>query len=270
MEQMAANIRQNADNALETEKIAVKAAEDAQKSGRAVAEAVSAMQEIAKKIAIVEDIARQTRMLSLNATIEAAKAQQHGKGFAVVASEVRSLAERSQTAATEISALADSSVTIAEKAGEMLAKLVPDIQKTAELIQEISAASGEQNSGATQINKAILQLDQVIQQNSAPSEEMAAMAEELASQAEQLLNTMAFFKTNETGEKTVDGMERTGMVQTQPATKANIKVTHIPPPEDVELKKRNGDGKPAGTVFEMGQNEKAKGADKLDAEFERY
>jgi methyl-accepting chemotaxis protein len=194
MQEMVANIRQNADNAMQTEKIAGKVAGNVRESEKAVMEAVKAMQEIAKQIAIVEDIARQTRMLSLNATIEAAKAQDHGRGFAVVASEVRSLAERSQTAATEINTLANSSVMIAEKAGEMLKKFVPDIQKTAELVQEISAASGEQNLGADQINRAIQQLDQVIQQNAVTSEEMASTAEELASQAKMLQNTIEFFK----------------------------------------------------------------------------
>lgn len=194
MEQMAANIRQNAENAMQTEKIAIKAATDARDSGQAVVEAVKAMKEILQKIGIIEDIARQTRMLSLNATIEAAKAQEHGKGFAVVAAEVRALAERSQTAANEINGLAYSSANIAERAGEMLKKLVPDIQKTAELVQEISAASREQTNGVEQVNRAIQQLDNVIQQNSATSEEMASTSEELASQAEMLQQTIGFFK----------------------------------------------------------------------------
>lgn len=197
MQEMVANIRQNAENAMQTEKIAIKAAEDARKSGQAVIEAVKAMQEIAKKIAIIEDISGQTRMLSLNATIEAARAQQHGKGFAVVASEVRSLAERSQTAATEITQLVGTSVTTVEQAGKMLQQLVPDIQKTAELVQEISASSKEQNTGAQQINRAIQQLDQVTQQNSATSEEFSATAEELARQAVMLQDTIAFFKMDE-------------------------------------------------------------------------
>ncbi|OPY79357.1 MAG: Methyl-accepting chemotaxis protein II [Syntrophorhabdus sp. PtaU1.Bin153] len=194
MEQMVANIRQNADNAHQTEKIALKSAKDAKEGGEAVAETVSAMREIASKISIIEEIARQTNLLALNAAIEAARAGEHGKGFAVVASEVRKLAERSQLAAGEISKLSVSSVEVAEKAGEMLMRIVPDIQKTAELVQEISAASNEQNTGAEQINRAIQQLDQVIQQNASATEEMASTSEELSSQAEQLQETISFFK----------------------------------------------------------------------------
>lgn len=194
MEQMAANIRQNAENAVQTEKIALKVAEDAARSGKTVTEAVAAMQNIAKKIAIIEDITRQTRILSLNATIEAARAQEHGKGFAVVASEVRALSEHSQSAATEITQLTSSSVVVTEKAGEMLTQLVPAIQHTVELVQNISAASREQEVGVSQINQAIQQLDQVTQQNASISEELAAMAEELANQAEQLQAAIAFFR----------------------------------------------------------------------------
>lgn len=194
MEQMAVNIRQNTDNAVQTEKIASKVAEDAQVSGEAVAETVNAMQQVAKRIALIDDIARQTRMLSLNATIEAARAQEQGKGFAVVASEVRSLAERSQIAAAEIAELVGSSTAIAEKAGDMLKKLVPEILRTAELVKEISAASKEQSIGAEQINRAVQQLDSVTQQNSATSEEIASTAEALSAQAAQLQQTMTFFQ----------------------------------------------------------------------------
>jgi len=210
MEQMASNIRQNADNALQTEKMASKSATDAIEGGKAVQETVHAMKEIAGKINIIEEIARQTNLLALNAAIEAARAGEHGKGFAVVASEVRKLAERSQRAAAEISELSSNSVGVAVQAGELLSKMVPDIQKTAELVQEISASCREQDMGASQINKAIQQLDQVIQQNASASEEMASTAEELSSQSENLQNAVAFFK--------VEG--GTARRTTQPAAKA--------------------------------------------------
>lgn len=194
MEEMAASIQQNADNAKQTERIGSKAAQDAKAGGDAVTRTVQAMKEIAEKISIIEEIARKTDLLALNAAVEAARAGEHGKGFAVVASEVRKLAERSQTAAAEISRLTGEGVNVAEVAGDLLTKLVPDIRKTAELVQEISAASTEQNSGASQINKAIQQLDQVIQQNASASEQMSSTAEELSSQAEALQSTVAFFK----------------------------------------------------------------------------
>ncbi len=207
MEQMVSNIRQNADNALSTEKIAVKSATSAKDGGDAVYQTVAAMKEIAEKISIIEEISRQTDLLALNAAIEAARAGEYGKGFAVVASEVRKLAERSKKSANEISKLSISSVQIAEKANEMLTAIIPDIQRTSELVQEISAASNEQNSGANQINKAVQQLDEIIQQNASASEEMsssteqiASTTEELASQAEQLQAVMEFF--------TIDDRER--------------------------------------------------------------
>ncbi len=199
LEEMNATIRQNAENAVQTEKIALQSANDAQESGKAVAEAVTAMKDIASRISIIEEIARQTNLLALNAAIEAARAGEQGKGFAVVAAEVRRLAERSQVAAGEISKLSVSSVDVAERAGSMLAKLVPDIQRTSELVQEISASSREQAGGVGQINGAIQQLNNVIQQNAGAAEEMASTAEELSSQAEQLQETMSFFKVNDDG-----------------------------------------------------------------------
>jgi methyl-accepting chemotaxis protein len=199
MEQMAANIRQNADNANQTEKISREAAEDAKESGVAVVGAVDAMKQIAEKINIIEEIARQTNLLALNAAIEAARAGEHGKGFAVVAAEVRKLAERSQEAAGDITELAGSSVDVAEKAGAMLNSLVPKIQQTAELVQEISASSNEMNTGAEQINAAIQQLDTVTQQNASASEEMASTSEELSSQALHLQDTIAFFNVDSNG-----------------------------------------------------------------------
>ncbi len=199
MEEMVSNIKQNADNAQQTDKIANKSAKDAQESGKSVLEAVAAMKEIANKISIIEEIARQTNLLALNAAIEAARAGEHGKGFAVVAAEVRKLAERSQKAAGEINQLSSSTLKVSEKSGEMLDKLVPDIQRTAELVQEITAASKEQDTGAEQINKALQQLQQVIQQNASASEEMASTTEELTGQSEQLVGALAFFKTGEEG-----------------------------------------------------------------------
>jgi methyl-accepting chemotaxis protein len=195
MEEMVSNIKQNADNAQQTDKIANKSAKDAQESGKSVLEAVSAMKEIASKISIIEEIARQTNLLALNAAIEAARAGEHGKGFAVVAAEVRKLAERSQKAAGEINQLSGTTVKTSEKAGEMLDKLVPDIQRTAELVQEITAASKEQDTGSEQINQALQQLEKVIQQNASASEEMASTTEELTSQADQLVSALGFFRT---------------------------------------------------------------------------
>jgi methyl-accepting chemotaxis protein len=194
MEEMASNIKQNADNAAQTEKIARQSSKDAETSGQAVAQAVAAMQTIAEKIGIVQEIARQTDLLALNAAVEAARAGEHGRGFAVVASEVRKLAERSQAAATEISQMSVDTVASAQQAGDMLNRLVPDIRKTAELVSEISAACREQDIGAAQINQAIQQLDKVTQQNAGASEEMSATSEELAAQAEELQASIAFFR----------------------------------------------------------------------------
>jgi methyl-accepting chemotaxis protein len=197
MEEMNSTVKQNADNAQQTSGIATKSSKDGQEGGAAVAETVKAMQSIAEKINIIEEIARQTNMLALNAAIEAARAGEHGKGFAVVAAEVRKLAERSQTAAKEISLVSTSSVEIAQNAGKILEEIVPGIQKTAQLVQEINASSSEQSSGIDQVTKAISQLDQVIQSNSASTEELSATSEELTSQAEQLLETASFFRTKD-------------------------------------------------------------------------
>jgi len=194
MEQMSANISQNADNSSQTEKIAIKAAKDARESGATVKEAVEAMGLIASKISIIEEISRSTNLLALNAAIEAARAGEHGKGFAVVATEVRKLAEQSQKAAGEITELAARTVDLSQGSGEKLSMLVPDIERTAELVEEISAASNEQQSGVDQITEAIHQLDKIIQSNASSSEELASTSEELAAQAEQLKETILFFK----------------------------------------------------------------------------
>ncbi len=194
MEEMTSSIGQNAENAQTTNSMTTKAASDTARGGAAVAKTVEAMKQIADKILIVEEIARQTNLLALNAAIEAARAGEHGKGFAVVAAEVRKLAERSGSAASEIGELSTSSVKVAEEAGELLAKIVPDIERTAELVQEIAAASNEQNTGGEQVNLAVQQLDKVIQQNASASEEVASTSEELSGQAVQLQETIRFFK----------------------------------------------------------------------------
>ncbi len=230
------------------------------------------MKDIATKISIIEEIARQTNLLALNAAIEAARAGEHGKGFAVVATEVRKLAERSQTAAAEISKLSASSVEVAEKAGDMLTKIVPDIQKTAELVQEISAASNEQNSGAEQINKAIQQLDQVIQQNASATEEMASTSEELASQAVQLQETIGFFRVGDNGRSgKVAAKHAVQTVQVKPQVKGPVKKAasqvHQPEPRAMKVtvpKGGNGNGRTHGVALHLGDG------DGLDEEFERF
>ena len=222
MEQMTSNIKQNAENAMATEKIATKTANIAEEGGKAVNETVNAMKFIAAKISIIEEIARSTNMLALNASIEAARAGEYGKGFAVVASEVGKLAERSQKEAGEISKLSGDSVQIAEKAGTTINNMIPEIRRTAELVQEISAASAEQNSGAEQINTAIMQLDQVVQQNASASEESASMSEELASQAIQMQETMSFFKLDDKDTIVIKkqvARKESPIVQKKPVTK---------------------------------------------------
>jgi methyl-accepting chemotaxis protein len=194
MEEMSSGVKQNAENAFATERIARQTASDAEEGGKAVDEAVSAMKEIAKKIGIIEEIARQTNLLALNAAIEAARAGEAGKGFAVVASEVRKLAERSQGAAGEITTLSKTSTEVAERAGARIRSIVPDIRRTADLVQEIASSSREQTSGIEQIEKALTQLDMVIQRNAASSEELASMAEELGGQSESMLGAVGFFK----------------------------------------------------------------------------
>jgi methyl-accepting chemotaxis protein len=260
MEEMSSSIQQNADNAKQTDKIASKAAEDAKTGGESVAQTVAAMKEIAEKINIIEEIARKTDLLALNAAVEAARAGEHGKGFAVVASEVRKLAERSQTSAAEISKLTGSGVKVAGEAGSLLAKLVPDIRKTAELVQEIAAASAEQTTGANQVSKAMQQLDQVIQQNSSASEEMASTAEELSTQAQQLQASIAFFK--------VSGAN-------QPVASAPVKkpLPHKTPAKPAVSPARNGatdhHRKPAGVAIALADQRNGH-SDARDGEFQRY
>lgn len=199
MEQMAANISHSADNAAETERIATEASADAEVSGRIVTSAVDSMKQIADRITIIEEISRQTNLLALNAAIEAARAGEYGKGFAVVAAEVRKLAERSQQAASEISELSEDTVTVAELASDRLEDLVPNIQHTAELVQEISQSSREQDTGANEINTALQQLDSVVQRSALSSEKLAESAKVLSEQSISQKQSMQFFSSVENG-----------------------------------------------------------------------
>ena len=259
MEEMASTIKQSADNASQTEKIARQSAANAIASGEAVDNAVAAMQTIAEKIMVVQEIARQTDLLALNAAVEAARAGEHGRGFAVVASEVRKLAERSQAAAAEISTLSGTTVKAAQSAGEMLSKLVPDIQRTAELVEEISAGSREQNAGAAQINTAIQQLDKVTQQNTSAAEEMSATSEELASQAEQLQTAISYFRISagSAGQAAAPGKARAGLRE---AIMANA--PQMSEAKPAKPAKRNG----KGGGFDLDLDD---GHDELDGDFTR-
>jgi methyl-accepting chemotaxis protein len=257
MEQMAANIKHNAENAGQTEKIARQAAKDAEASGGAVSDAVEAMRTIAEKITIVQEIARQTDLLALNAAVEAARAGEHGRGFAVVASEVRKLAERSQAAAAEIGTVSTQTVKAAHAAGEMLRRLVPDIQKTAELVSEITAACREQDVGAEQVNMAIQQLDKVTQQNASASEEMSATSEQLAAQAERLQESIGYFRIE------VGGASPARVAAPlRPAGKPR------PAPRPAQRTPNGGKPKPQGApsaVLDLADDE-----DERDGEFMRY
>ncbi len=208
MEEMAANIQQNTNNSKQTGKIATNAAKDIVDGSEAVNNTVASMKTIASKISIIGEISRQTNLLALNAAVEAARAGEHGRGFAVVAAEVRKLAERSQVAATEIDEVSALSVDVAQKSGELLKNVVPNIQKTSDLVHEIAAASIEQNAGAEQINNAIQQLNQVVQENAATAEEMAAGAEELNAQAESLKEIVAFFKMDAEYSNSIEVVEK--------------------------------------------------------------
>jgi methyl-accepting chemotaxis protein len=257
MEEMAANIQQNTENAQQTEKIALNAADGINKVNDASDQTLKYMQDIADKVSIIGEIARQTNILALNAAVEAARAGEHGKGFAVVAAEVRKLAERSQISAVEIDSLTKNSVRATEESGKLLAAIAPEIGKTAKLVQEIAAASMEQNSGADQVNNAIQQLNQVTQQNAAASEEMATSSEELASQAQQLLEMISFFKidNSDSGRKSYSAGDNKKPVH------AGVAVAHL----DKTAQKHTEQARKIhkGATINMGK-------DSLDSNYEKF
>ncbi|MGP3698802.1 methyl-accepting chemotaxis protein [Rhodobacter sp. NSM] len=248
VEQMVANIRQTAENATQTERIAATSAEDARASGAAVREAVAAMGSIAERILVVQEIARQTDLLALNAAVEAARAGEHGRGFAVVAAEVRKLAERSQAAAAEISHLSSRTSAAASTAGDMLERLVPDIERTSSLVSSISVASQELSTGAQQVSLAIQQLDQVTQQNSTSAEALAGGAGRLSAEADQLRSSVAFFHTGQEALAT----KRTVASQARPT---------VPPP----ARSHSQAERRRGFDFDIGSS----ASDDLDTGFQR-
>ena len=196
MEQMTSNIGMNNENANLAEKISNLTNSSIQDVAERSSKAVEANRTIADKIKVINDIAFQTNILALNAAVEAARAGEHGKGFAVVAAEVRKLAEKSKIAADEIVALSIKSYELAKGAEQKMKEIMPEIEKTTRMVQEISAASSEQNNGANQINLAFQQLNNITQQNASASEELSTGAEQLANQAEQLKDLISFFKVN--------------------------------------------------------------------------
>ena len=239
MEEMAANIHQNTDNAQEADKISQKIQDGVQNVGAAADESLVSIKDIANKINIINDIASQTNILALNAAIEAARAGEHGRGFAVVAAEVRKLAERSKFAADEIVTLAATSVNLTQNASNLMGDLIPEIEKSAKLVQEIAAASIEQNSGSEQVNSAIQQLNQVTQQNAAASEEIATSSEELSSQAEQLKDIISYFKIDYAKHNKL-GAQKKNYTTPKQVAKPQVRKPEPKKPTGVNLKMSDG------------------------------
>ena len=199
IEEMVANIDQNTENAVKTEKITIETAKDVNIANELSSEAAKAMKLVSEKITVISDIAFQTNILALNAAVEAARAGEHGRGFSVVAAEVRKLAERSKSAADEIVSLVNTGLKVSNEAGEKTKMLVPDIERTTQLIKEISAASLEQKTGAEQINLAMQQLNMITQENASSSDELTQSSNQLSVLAMNLNKAVGFFKLEESG-----------------------------------------------------------------------
>lgn len=195
IEEMASAIGQNNDNARETEKIALNTSKTIQKCSDTAVKSVKAMNLIAEKISIVDEIAFQTNLLALNAAVEAARAGEHGKGFAVVAAEVKKLAERSALAAKEIDVVSKDGQDIAKDTGEAFSSVLPDIERTSVLVQEIAASCSEQATGSDQINTAVQHFNRTTQQFASLAQEMSDNSGDLNSLAERLSELIKFFKT---------------------------------------------------------------------------
>ncbi|MFY0686644.1 MAG: HAMP domain-containing protein [Cyclobacteriaceae bacterium] len=280
MEEMASNIDQNTSNSKQTESIATEGASNITESNHLVSKTRESMQSVTAKISIIGEISRQTNLLALNAAVEAARAGEHGKGFAVVAAEIRRLAERSQEAAAEIDQVSLLGMEVAQASGDMLSAVVPEINKTAELVKEITAASVEQSSGADQINNAIQQLNKVVQQNAAVAEEMAANSQELSGQADQLKNTISFFRLDNLSKPDVQTITEVDDNDFDDADSELDTLTDLPvysslvveepkisedTPTADERKGKNEPTEPKGIDLDLGQER-----DNLDSDYEKF
>ena len=271
MEQMSANIEQNAENAKTADKIAQKSSIEIEESSKNVKLTASSMDDIASKTSIIGDIAFQVNILALNAAVEAARAGVHGKGFGVVANEVGKLADRSKLAASEIDELTNKSFLVAKKSGKSLEDIVPEIKKTAQLVQYITNASMEQKSGASQINNAIQQLNTVTQQNASIAENLTSNVESLSMLSDKLNKLIAFFKLEARQKRKRQDRSSVKENRTQkPRTEQKKEVKSEKPVTEkkVEAKKDKLDGtvkkKQGGIDLDLGVD------DSLDDGFEKF